>query len=133
MFSRDFLSAGIVLGMLQLGLAYADGAADFEFIDYQCTGDDSEQPHFTSEWKAGMQEVSLSTIMNCAFSAQAPEYQFENKEVVFKYRTAAMEKGAFAACECSHRIIFKLKIDKEFSVRVYQDGSELPEKQQGVN
>jgi len=41
MLSRKFLGAGICFGMVQLGLAYADGAADFEFIDYQCTGDDS--------------------------------------------------------------------------------------------
>ncbi|WP_143038277.1 hypothetical protein [Pseudomonas saponiphila] len=102
MISRMFLSIGIVLGMVQQGLVYADMAGDFEFIDHQCTGDNSDQSYFTSEWRAGIQKISLNTVMNCAFSAQAPEYQIENKEVVFKYRAIAMEKGAFAACECSH-------------------------------
>ncbi len=133
MISQKILSAGIVLGMFLSGLTYADGKSDFEFMDYQCAGDESGQSYFASEWRAGRQVVRVNSTMNCAFSAQAPEYEIKNKGIVFKYRAIAVEKGAFAACECSHRIVFNLKIDEGFSVRVYQDGSELPEKQMGVN
>ena len=127
MFMSKFLKSSLALIMVLPALAYAEKSLpDFEFQDTQCVDSQASKKVATSTWRDGYQEVELETVMNCSYSAQRPEYKISSDGVVFKYETTPIEEGAISLCECTHKVLFRLKVGMKLSAKIYEDSVEIP-------
>lgn len=127
-----FLKISLALALMHPVLANADKAPPiFEFQDSECIENQSADRSARSIWRDGYQEVEVNTTMNCSYSAQRPEYKLSGESIVFKYETIPMEADAASLCECTHKILFKLKVENKLKAATYENDVEVPIKVEG--
>lgn len=103
----------------------ANSKSYFEFYDSGCTDTENLEHLAKAAWVDGYLVAKVKSNLNCAVFAQKPSYQMVDNEVIFNYETMSSENEAIATCECTHEIVFKLRTDKNFPVKVYANGKQL--------
>lgn len=122
-----FLKLSLALAIMHPILASAEKAPPaFEFQDSECIENQPTDRSASSIWRDGYQEVEVNTAMNCSYSAQRPEYKLSGENILFKYETIPMETDAASLCECTHKILFRLKVEKKLKAAAYENDVEVP-------